>query len=79
MPHLGLSVSTMAIYLSCFKLSAHAQPFDQYVGLPTGFKYTCVIDQTWGQDDGILSEFRFYLFMNRNEVEVRKSRKKERG
>ena len=38
MPHLGLFVSTMAIYLSCFKLSAHAQPFEQYVGLTTGFK-----------------------------------------
>ena len=49
MPHLGFTVSAMAIYSSCLKLSARAQPFDQYIGLSTGFKYTCVIDQAWGQ------------------------------
>ena len=79
MPHLGFTVPAMAIYSNYLKLSARAQPFEQYIGLTTGFKYTCVIDQAWGQVGGILAEFRFCFFMNRNEVEVRKSGKKERG
>ena len=75
MPHLGFTVSAMAIYSSCLKLSARAQPFDQYIGLSTGFKYTCVIDQAWGQVGGLYAKFRFCFFMNQNEVEVRKSGK----
>ena len=77
MPHLGFSVSTMANYSSCLKFSAHAQPFDQYVGLTTGFKYAGVIDQALSQDGEILAEFCLGVFMNLNEVKVCKSGEKK--
>ena len=38
-----------------------------------------VIDQVRGQDGWILAEFFFYVFMDRDEVEVHKLAKKERG
>ena len=37
-----------------------------------------VIDQAWGQDGWILANF-FCVFMDRDEVEVHKLTKKERG
>ena len=36
-----------------------------------------VIDQAWGQDGWILAKFFFFLFMDRNEVEVHKLEKKK--
>ena len=41
--------------------------------------YVWVIDQAWGQDDWILAKFVFCVFMDRDEVEVHKHAKKERG
>ena len=41
--------------------------------------YVWVIDQVWGQDGWILAKFFFYVFMDRDEVEVHKHVKKERG
>ena len=41
--------------------------------------YVWVIDQAWGQDDWILAKFFFCVFMDRDEVEVHKHAKKERG
>ena len=38
-----------------------------------------VIDQVWGQDGWILAKFFFCVFMDRDEVEVHKLAKKERG
>ena len=38
-----------------------------------------VIDQVWGQDGWILAEFFFCVFMEKDEVEVHKLAKKERG
>ena len=38
-----------------------------------------VIDQVWGQDGWILAKFFFCVFMDRDEVEVNKLAKKERG
>ena len=37
------------------------------------------IDQAGGQDSWILAEFSFCVFMDRNEVEVYKDAKRERG
>ena len=41
--------------------------------------YVWVIDQARGQDDWILAKFFFCEFMDRDEVEVHKLAKKERG
>ena len=41
--------------------------------------YIYVIDQARGQDGWILAEFSFCVFMDRNEVEVHKNAKRERG
>ena len=41
--------------------------------------YVWVIDQAWGQDDWILAKLFFCVFMDRDEVEVHKHAKKERG
>ena len=41
--------------------------------------YVWVIDQVWGQDGWILAKFFFCVFMDRDEVEVHKLAKKERG
>ena len=41
--------------------------------------YVWVIDQVLGQDGWILAEFVFCVFMDRDEVEVSKLAKKERG
>ena len=41
--------------------------------------YVWVIDQAWGQDGWILAKFFFCVFMDRDEVEVHKHAKKERG
>ena len=38
-----------------------------------------IIDQAQGQDGWILAEFSFYVFMDRDEVEVYKNAKRERG
>ena len=43
------------------------------------FLYVWVIDQVWGQDGWILAKFFFCVFMDRDEVEVNKLAKKERG
>ena len=43
------------------------------------FRDIWVIDQVWGQDGWILASFFFCVFMDRNEVEVHKLAKKERG
>ena len=42
-------------------------------------QYVWVIDQVWGQDGWILAKFSFAVFMDRDEVEVHKLAKKERG
>ena len=42
-------------------------------------KYVWVIDQVCGQDDWILAKFFFCVFIDRDEVEVHKLAKKERG
>ena len=42
-------------------------------------EYVWVIDQVWGQDGWILAKFFFCVFMDRDEVEVHKLAKKERG
>ena len=39
----------------------------------------CIIDQARGQDGWILAEFSFCVFMDRDEVEVHKNAKRERG
>ena len=41
--------------------------------------FVWVIDQVWGQDGWILAKFFFCVFMDRDEVEVHKLAKKERG
>ena len=41
--------------------------------------YVYIIDQARGQDGWILAEFSFCVFMDRDEVEVHKSVKRERG
>ena len=38
-----------------------------------------VIDQVWGQDGWILAKLFFCVFMDRDEIEVNKLAKKERG
>ena len=41
--------------------------------------YVYIIDQARGQDCWILAEFSFCVFMDRDEVEVHKNVKRERG
>ena len=41
--------------------------------------YVYIIDQAQGQDGWILAEFSFCVFMDRDEVEVHKNVKRERG
>ena len=41
--------------------------------------HVCIIEQTRGQDGWILAEFSFCAFMDRDEVEVHKNAKRERG
>ena len=41
--------------------------------------YVYIIDQARGQDGWILAEFSFCVFMDRDEVEVHKNAKRERG
>ena len=41
--------------------------------------YVYIIDQARGQDGWILDEFSFCVFMDRDEVEVHKNVKRERG
>ena len=43
------------------------------------FSYVYIIDQAQGQDGWILAEFSFCVFMDRDEVEVHKNVKRERG
>lgn len=42
-------------------------------------QYVYIIDQARGQDGWILAEFSFCVFMDRDEVEVHKNVKRERG
>ena len=42
-------------------------------------RYVYIIDQARRQDGWILAEFSFCVFMDRNEVEVHKNAKRERG
>ena len=42
-------------------------------------QYVYIIDQARGQDAWILAEFSFCVFMDRDEVEVHKNVKRERG
>ena len=42
-------------------------------------RYVYIIDQARGQDGWILAEFSFCVFLDRNEVEVNKDVKRERG
>ena len=42
-------------------------------------KYVYIIDQARGQDGWILAEFSFCVFMDRDEVEVHKNARRERG
>ena len=41
--------------------------------------YVYIIDQARGQDGWIIAEFSFCVFMDRDEVEVHKNVKRERG
>ena len=41
--------------------------------------YVYIIDQVRGQDGCILAKFSFYVCMDRDEVEVHKNVKRERG
>ena len=41
--------------------------------------YMYIIDQARGQDGWMLAEFSFCVFMDRDEVEVHKNVKRERG
>ena len=43
------------------------------------YLYVYIIDQARGQDGWILAEFSFCVFMDRDEVEVHKNVKRERG
>ena len=42
-------------------------------------EYVYIIDQARGQDGWILAEFSFCVFIDRDEVEVHKNAKRERG
>ena len=42
-------------------------------------QYVYIIDQARGQDGWILAEFSFCVFMDRDEVEVHKNVRRERG
>ena len=42
-------------------------------------QYVYIIDQARGQDGWIFAEFSFCVFMDRDEVEVHKNVKRERG
>ena len=42
-------------------------------------QYVYIIDQAQGQDGWILASFSFCVFMDRDEVEVHKNVKRERG
>ena len=42
-------------------------------------QYVYIIDHVRGQDGWILAEFSFCVFMDRDEVEVHKNVKRERG
>ena len=53
------------------------QRFDMIMRRKSQFVW--VIDQVWGQDGWILAKFFFCVFMDRDEVEVHKLAKKERG
>ena len=48
-------------------------------GATSNLKYVYIIDQVRGQDGRILAEFSFCVFMDRDEVEVHKNVKRERG
>ena len=52
---------------------------NESVKLFKGVQDVWVIDQVWGQDRWILAKFFFCVFMDRDEVEVHKLAKKERG
>ena len=43
------------------------------------YVYVYIIDQAQCQDGWILAEFSFCVFMDRDEVEVHKNAKRERG
>ena len=45
----------------------------------SNLEYVYIIDQAQGQDGWILAEFSFCVFMDRDEVEVHKNVKRERG
>ena len=54
-----------------------------YATVPKGITdsglYVYIIDQARGQDGWILAEFSFCVFMDRDELEVHKNVKRERG
>ena len=45
----------------------------------TKYAYGWAWGQAWGQDGWILAKFFFYVFMNREEIEVHKQAKKEQA
>ena len=49
------------------------------LGLFTFTLYVYIIDEAWGQDGWMMAEFYFSVFMDRDEVEVHKNAKRERG
>ena len=67
LPNLCWGFNTLYLYIVHVAL---CQPFGMYVW---------VIDQVRGQDGWILAKFFFRVFMDRDEVEVHKLTKKERG
>ena len=50
-----------------------------YVISVLSFLYLYIFEQARGQDGWILAEFSFCVFMDRDEVEVHKNAKRERG
>ena len=53
--------------------------FNKTIILLALVRYVYIIDQARGQDGWILAEFSFCVFMDRDEVEVHKNVKRERG
>ena len=49
------------------------------MGIKMDILYVYIIDQAQGQDGWVLAEFSFCVFVDRDEVEVLKNAKTERG
>ena len=61
------------------KISGIFGRMESALGCVLSFLENAIIDQARGQDCWILAEFSFCVFMDRDEVEVHKNVKRERG